>query len=139
MFHGTLQGFGGLMSGLLGTGSLALFTLPVNPIYLLSREEVFLHAFSSPRIGSLSHLMSVLPGFAFIEATDFFSVVFFEMKRWLLSSCTFWDLPPMRGGFSFLLWFSMQRRISWVLLSSEMSSDIFLVYPLCSLISSEKA
>lgn len=71
VFHGTLQGFGGLISGLPGTGSLGLFTLPVNPIYLLGREGEFLHAFSSPRIEILSQLMSVLPGFAFIEATDF--------------------------------------------------------------------
>ena len=71
MFHGTLQGFGGLISRLPGTGSLGLFTLSVKPICLLGREEEFLHASSSPRIEILSHLMSVFPGFAFIEATDF--------------------------------------------------------------------
>ena len=59
------------ISGLPGAGSLGLFTLPVNPIYILGREEEFLHAFSSPRIEILSYLMSVLPDFAFIQATDF--------------------------------------------------------------------
>lgn len=128
VFHGTLQIFGGLISGLLGIGSFGLFTLPVHPIYLLGREE-FLHAFSSPRIEILLHLMEILSRFACIEVTV---VVLFKMKRRLLSSCTFWVLSPVQGGFPFLLQLSMQRRISCVLLPSEMSSDVFLFYPLCS-------
>lgn len=135
VFHGTLQIFGGFISGLLGIGSFGLFTLPVHPTYLLGREE-FLHAFSSPRIEILLHLMEILSGFSCIEMTV---VVLFKRKRWLLSSCTFWDLSPVRGGFPFLQQLSVQRRISWVLLPSEMSSDVFLVYPLCSSNCFEKA
>lgn len=54
VFHGTLQDFSRLTFGLSGTSLLGLFTLPVNPINIVGREE-FLRAFSSPRIEILSH------------------------------------------------------------------------------------
>lgn len=97
--------------------------------HLPSRQRRISSCLSSPRIEILLHLMEILLRFACIEVTV---VVLFKMKRRLLSSCTFWVLSPVRGGFPFLLQLSMQRRISWVLLPSEMSSDVFLVYPLCS-------